>query len=240
MPHFLINAGVGASAAERMPSPPDPDKLLAELQALRAERDAAVNALDRVEGEAADQQKLLIEEQDRFVSRLLKSHEREVLRLRLELDEARMSAQRYEQKMEKERARTVRLEDDLLRVRGDADKIRDQRDAFRTELRKAHQVVLNLQAANERLEADLKLAKSMLGDAIGNAAPGMWESAKPPTKQHEISRPPRESGIQNRRERPSRARVSTPPGRSRSSNPPRRSEAPRAAVGDPDKPPSSR
>jgi hypothetical protein len=232
-----------------MPSPNDPDKLLAELQALRAERDAAIRALERQEREAADQQKLLIEEQDRFVSRLLQSHEREVLRLRLELDEARMSAQRYEQKMDKERNRTVRLEDDLLRVRGDADKIRDQRDAFRAELRKAHQLVLNQKAAIERLEEELTLARSMLGDAMGSASPpAMWESAKPPTKQHEISRPPRESGIQNRRERPGRPRVSTPPGRSRSSNPPRRSdspraasEPPRAAVGDVDKgPPSSR
>jgi hypothetical protein len=224
-----------------MPSPPDNDKLHAELQDLRAERDAAVLALERQEGDATEQQKLLIEEQDRFVSRLLQSHEREVLRLRLELDEARMSAQRFEQKMDKERARTVRLEDDLLRVRGDADRIRDQRDAFRAELRKAHQLVLHQQATTERLEAELNLAKSMLGDAMdGAASPTMWESAKPPTKQHEISRPPRESGIQNRRERPGRARVSTPPGRSRSSNPPRRSDAPRAAVGDVDKPPSSR
>lgn len=232
-----------------MPSPNDPDKLLAELQALRAERDAAVAALERQEGEAADQQKLLIEEQDRFVSRLLQSHEREVLRLRLELDEARMSAQRFEQKMDKERNRTVRLEDDLLRVRGDADKIRDQRDAFRAELRKTHQLVLNQKASIERLEEELQLARSMLNDAMGSASPpAMWESAKPPTKQHEISRPPRDSGIQNRRERPGRPRVSTPPGRSRSSNPPRRSdspravsEPPRAAVGDLDEgPPSTR
>jgi hypothetical protein len=224
-----------------MPPPPDPDKQQAELQALRAERDAAVHALERQEEEAADQQKLLIEEQDRFVSRLLQSHEREVLRLRLELDEARMSAQRFEQKMDKERSRTVRLEDDLLRVRGDADKIRDQRDAFRAELRKSHQLVLNMKAATERLEEELKLARSMLEDAMGSgSSPPMWESAKPPTQQHEISRPPRESGIQNRRERPGRARVSTPPGRTRSSNPPRRSDAPRVAVGDPDKPPSSR
>jgi hypothetical protein len=221
-----------------MPPPPDPDKLLAELQALKTERDAAMRALERQEGEVADQQKLLIEEQDRFVSRLLQSHEREVLRLRLELDEARMSAQRFEQKMDKERGRTVRLEDDLLRVRGDADKIRDQRDAFRAELRKSHQLVLNMKAANERLEEELKLARSMLEDAMdGTSSPAMWESAKPPTKQHEISRPPRDSGIQNRRERPGRARVSTPPGRTRSSNPPRRSDAPRVAVGDPDKPP---
>ena len=224
-----------------MPPPPDDDKLQAELQALRAERDTAMLALERQEGEAADQQKLLIEEQDRFVSRLLQSNEREVMRLRLELDEARMSAQRYEQKMDKERSRTLRLEDDLLRVRGDADKIRDQRDAFRAELRKAHQLILNQKATTERLEAELQLARSMLQDAIGIApAPSAWESAQPPTKQHEISRPPRESGIQNR-PRPSRARVSTPPGR-RSSKPPRRSETPRAAaVGDTEKgPPSSR
>src|SRR5262245_57500322 len=190
-------ARVGRDATRRMPPPSDQQKLLAELEALRAERDAAIQALDRQEGESADQQRLLIEEQDRFVSRLLESHEREVVRLRLELDEARMGAQRYEQKMDKERARSARLEDDLLRVRGDADKLRDQRDAFRTELRRSQQTVLNVQAATERLEEELRLARTMLDDAIG--PPGEWQSAKPPTQQHEISRPPRESGIQNQR-----------------------------------------
>lgn len=236
-----------------MKPPPDQQKLEAELQALKAERDAAIRALERQESESADQQKLLIEEQDRFVSRLLESHEREVVRLRLELDEARMSAQRYEQKTDKERARSARLEDDLLHVRGDADKLREQRDAFRAELRRSHQTVLNLQSGNERLEEELKLARSMLEDAMGSASsPEVWKSAKPATQPHEITVPPRESGIQNRRERAPRARVTTPPGRSRSSSPPRRSESPRVAVGDadkglprgavgdPDKPPSSR
>lgn len=217
-----------------MPHPEDNPKLRAELEAVRAERDAAVHAFERHELEAADQVKLLVEEQDRFVSRLLERHEREVVRLRLELEEARNDAQRYAQKMDKERARTTRLEDDLLQARGDADRIRDQRDAFRLELRKAQQAVLNLQATTEHLEADLRLAKAMLNDAIEGTPTPLWESAKPPTQQHEVSRAPRDSGIQNRRDR-GRARVSTPPGR-------RPSAAPRAAVGDnADKgPPSSR
>jgi hypothetical protein len=105
---------------------------------------------------------------------------------------------------------------------------------------------LNLHAANEKLEAELTLARSMLNDAIeGTPDAALWESAKPPTKQHDLSRPPRDSGIQNRRDR-TRARVSTPPGRTRPSGAPRRSDAPRTAVGaegteTPEKgPPSSR
>ena len=75
-----------------MPHPEDNPKLRAEIEALRTERDAAVHALERQERESADQFKLLVEEQDRFVSRLLERHEREMIRLRLELDEARNDA----------------------------------------------------------------------------------------------------------------------------------------------------
>ena len=202
-----------------MPHPEDPRKLRAELEALRAERDASVSALERHQSESAEQLKLLVEEQDRFVSRLLEAQERQVGRLRLELDEARMGAQLLEQKLDKDRARSVRLEEDLVRARGDLDRIRDQRDAFRAELRKTQQTCLNLQAATERLDSELSLARSMLSDAIEGAPAPTWQSAQPPTQQHEISRPPRESGIVNRRDRP-RVRVSTPPGRTRSSSQP--------------------
>lgn len=214
-----------------MPQPPDQHKLHAELQALRAERDAAVQALERLQAEGNEGMKLLVEEQDRFVSRLIEGHDRETVRLRLELDEARTNAQRYEQKADKERARAVRLEEDLGRIRADVDRIRDQRDTFRAELRKTQQTVLNLQAGTERLDADLRLARAMLDDAMGGDAAPVWQSAKPPTQQHEISRPPRESGIVNRRERPPRVRVSTPPGRRSSAPAGRRSDVPRAAVG---------
>jgi len=213
-----------------MPPPDDQQKLRMELEAIRTERDTAVTALDRQQREAADQVKLLVEEQDRFVSRLLEGHEREVGRLRLELDEARTDAQRLEQKLDKDRARTARLEEELVRVRGDLDRIRDERDAFRAELRRAQQTCLNLQAASEHLEADLKLARSMLSDAMEGTPAPVWESAKPRLQKHETSAPPRESGIVNRRDRP-RERVSTPPGRSRNSAPPgsRRSDAPRTS-----------
>jgi len=216
-----------------MPSSDELQKLRMELEGLRAERDAAVRAEERLERESAEQVKLLVEEQDRFVSRLLEGHERDVGRLRLELDEARTSAQRLEQKLDKDRARTARLEEDLVRVRGDVDRIRDQRDAFRTELKKAQQAYLALQTTTERLDGEVKLARSMLSDAMEGGS--RWESAKPPTSQHEISRPPRESGIQDRRDRALRSRIPTPPGRPRiGSNPPghsRRSDGPRAAVG---------
>lgn len=218
-----------------MPSLDELQKLQMELEALRAERDATVRTLERQARESADQVKLLVEEQDRFVSRLLESHEREVGKLRLELDEARTSVQRLQQKLDRDRARTARLEEELVRARGDVERLRTQRDAFRAEHKKTQQAYLTLQATTERLEADVKLARSMLNDAIEGAPNPTWESAQPAMKQHEVSRPPRESGIQDRRDRPPRPRIPTPPGRPRiGSTPPglpRRSDGPRTAVG---------
>jgi hypothetical protein len=56
------------------------------------------------------------------------------------------------------------------------------------------------------------MARSMLGDAMGGDAPtGQFQSVEPTPATHEVSRPPRESGIVNRR--PSRPRQSAPPRR---------------------------
>jgi hypothetical protein len=193
-------------------------KLRAELLALTAERDAAVTALEQYSLETEQQTRLLIEEQDRFVSRLLGSQEREVGRLRLELEEAQTTAQLMEQKLDRERAALARLEEDLTYARSQAERLRSQRDDAREDLKRAQQAQVIAEANAERLRGDMALARSMLEDAMsGKLGPGTWESVRPEPSSPDPNAPPRESGFR-------RPRRSTPPGT-------RRSEAPRAAAG---------
>jgi hypothetical protein len=193
----------------------DPVEKPGALQALAAERDAALSVLERRERELEEQLRLLTEEQDRFVSRLLEAHEREVGKLRLELDEANTTAVRLEQKQERERVATLRLEEDLAHAQADVERLRSERDVARAETRRAQQAYVSTQATVERLQAELTFAKSMLADAMGEER---LESVQPAPRAHDASRPPRESVIVNRRiPRPR----STPPGT-------RRTDAPRA------------
>jgi hypothetical protein len=204
------------------------------MEALRAERDAALEALDRAKQEAEEQVRLLVEEQDRFVSSVLTAHEREIRRLELELEEARAARALFEKKLERERQNSTRLEEQLLRARAEMDR------------RRPEQATPSLENTIRKLQAELALAHSMLDDAMGGARGGSFTSARPNPGTHEVSRPPRESGIVNRRI--PRPRQSTPPGVQRvrrsdtptGSQRPRRSETPRAAAGGDEPPPSSR
>lgn len=195
-----------------------------ELEALRTERDALILALERNEREVSGQTRLLIEEQDRFVSRLLESHERESGRMRLELDEARTTADRLMQKHDRDRTLAARLEEELARTRVELDRMREQRDSARTEARRVQQTYVAAEPTILRLQAELTLAKSMLGDAMaGSAEIPPFQSVEPKTAAHEVSRPPRESGIVNRRPPRPRQGAATV-------QPRRRSDAPRVAA----------
>ena len=163
------------------------------------------------------------------MSRLLESHERETGKLRLELDEARTTADRLMQKHERDRTASARLEEELTRTKVDLARLREQREALRAETRRAQQAYVTAQATIERLHAELNMAKSMLADAMGGDAPnGHFQSVEPKPSTHEVSRPPRESGILARRS-PSRPRQSTPASTARQRDG-RRSDTPRAAA----------
>lgn len=202
--------------------------LQAEIDALRTERDALVSALERNEREISGQTRLLIEEQDRFVSRLLESHERESGRVRLELDEARTTADRLMQKHDRDRTLAARLEEELARAKVELDRMREQRESARAETRRAQQAYAAAEPTILRLQAELTMARSMLGDAMAGSAPSArFQSVEPTPSAHEVSRPPRESGIVNRR--PSRPRQSAAPATVRERDPSRR-DTPRVAA----------
>jgi len=187
-------------------------KLQAEIDALRTERDALISTLERDEREVSEQNRLLMEEQDRFVSRLLEAHEREIGRQRLELDEARTTADRLMQKHERDRTAAARLEEELARAKVELDRMRGERDVARAETRRVQHSYVATQASVERLHAELAMAKAMLGDAMGDGTPSeRFQSVEPTPATHEVSRPPRESGIVNRR--PSHPRQSAAPRR---------------------------
>ena len=217
-------------------------KLQAEIDTLRTERDALISTLERDERETSEQNRLLIEEQDRFVSRLLEAHEREIGRQRLDLDEARTTADRLMQKHERDRTAAARLEEELARAKVELDRMREQRDVARYETRRVQHSYVAAQASIERLHAELAMAKSMLGDAMAGDPPSRhFQSVEPTPAAHEASRPPRESGIINRR--PSRPRQSAAPAVARQREPTRRDTPRAAAAGGRTKesgPPSSR
>lgn len=139
----------------------DPERLrmIAQLQALRAERDAAVAVLDQREREAEEQTRLLVEEQDRFVSRMIQSHEREVGKLRLELEEARAAAAQFEHKLERDRATSGRLEQQLATAQVELTRLREQRDAARVEARRAQHAYVTSQATIDAMKAELELTQ---------------------------------------------------------------------------------
>jgi chromosome segregation ATPase len=152
--------------------------LEARLEELMAERDAAVQALERHQGDLGAELRLLTEEQDRFVSRLLANHESEIGRMRLELDEARITASRLEQKMERSRFSTTRLEEELGKARHGLERMREQRDIARAAAIAAEASATEAHIAVERLEGDLALAKSMLDDAMDGAESNEGEAIR--------------------------------------------------------------
>jgi hypothetical protein len=90
--------------------------LKAQLQAARAERDAAVSALDRRELEAAEQQRLLVEEQDRFVTRIIEKYEQQIARLQGEHDAAVSIAEQLRHKVERFRRDATRAEEKVAHL----------------------------------------------------------------------------------------------------------------------------
>jgi len=201
-------------------------KLHLQLDALRTERDAALSRLERLEAEAEERQRMLGEEQDRFVSRLIEAHERELSKVRLEVEEAQSSALTLESKVERQRRVSISLEEQLAKTRTEVIRTREQREAFRAEARRLERLLSEAQAKAASLHAELEMARAMLGDAMGGAG---FQTAPPARTTHEPPRAPRESGI---RSRPP-ARKSTPPGHTRTRDPGARRDTPRpaAAVG---------
>jgi hypothetical protein len=209
--------------------------LRAELEAVSVERDAALSALDEARRQASDQTRLLMEEQDRFVSRLLAAQERDLGKLRLELEEAQTTAQRIERKFRADRDRVERLEDELGKARAEFERVREQRDAARAEALRGREAHAQMRARLDQLEANLALARTMLDDAMGEGPPATasFTSARPPTSAQprgtvELTR---ESGF--RRPQPRDIDESYPPGLVPSREPPRRGDTPRpiAAMG---------
>lgn len=188
----------------------DLEQLRAILAAVSAEKEQAVSALEAHQRQALEQTRMLMEEQDRFVSRLLASQERDVGKLRLDLEEARTTAERLERKLHRDREGSERLEEELAKARMELDRLRAQRDTARAEAERGREAHTALRARVDRLEGNLALARSMLDDAMGETNPaGTFTSARPPVSAHRRLKPemPRESGIR----RPPRGRL-TPPG----------------------------
>src|SRR5580765_3959847 len=140
----------------------DIDELRALLEAVSAEKELAVSALEAHQRQAHEQTRLLMEEQDRFVSRLLAAQERDLGKLRLELEEARTTSERLERKLHRDREGNERLEEELAKARLDMDRLRAQRDMARGELDRARHAHATLSARVDRLEGNLALARTML------------------------------------------------------------------------------
>jgi hypothetical protein len=77
----------------------DPFNIRGELEALREERDALIAANERTAMESELARRQLVAEQDRFVSRLIEAHEREVGRLKVDLGEANANLARLEREV---------------------------------------------------------------------------------------------------------------------------------------------
>ena len=176
----------------------DPEKLRAMLDAANAEKDAAVAALEKHQRHSHEQTRLLMEEQDRFVSRLLAAQERDLGRLRLEFEEAKTTCERLHQKLRRDREGAEKLEEELAKARFEIDRLREQRNALRTEAQLAQTVRATMQARIDQLEANLSLAKAMLDDAMGETEPSRVQvnpQVQMSTHRRLRPDPPRDSGI---------------------------------------------
>lgn len=178
----------------------DIEKLRAMLEAANAEKAAAVSALQTSQRQSHEQTRLLMEEQDRFVSRLLAAQERDIGKLRLEFEEAKTTCERLHQKLRRDREGAEKLEEELAKARFEIDRLREQRNTLRTEAQLARDVRATMQARIDQLEANLALAKAMLDDAMGESTTSDssgFVAARTPVSTHRRLRPeaPRESGI---------------------------------------------
>jgi hypothetical protein len=186
-------------------------RLRAQLEAVLAERDAALSELDEVRRQSSEQTRLLMEEQDRFVSRLLAAQERDLGKLRLELEEAQTTADRVERKFRTDRERVERLEDELGKARAEFDRLKQQRDSARADVQRGREAHAQMSARIDQLEANLALARTMLDDAMGEGpVEPKFTSARPLVSGHPRIKADvaRESGIR----RPQRDEETYPPG----------------------------
>lgn len=137
-----------------------------QVQAARAERDAAVSALDRIQLEAVEQQRLLVEEQDRFVTRIIEKYEQQIARLKGEHDAAVSIAEQLRHKSERFRRDATRAEEELalklceLEARG-----KELQEARRTAARLMEERTPN-SARIAHLESELELARMLLQSAL--------------------------------------------------------------------------
>jgi chromosome segregation ATPase len=177
----------------------DLEKLRAMLEAANAEKAAALSALQTLQRQGHEQTRLLMEEQDRFVSRLLGAQERDIGKLRLEFEEAKTTCERLHQKLRRNQEGAEKLEEELAKARFEMDRLREQRNTLRTEAQLARDVRATMQARIDQLEANLALAKTMLDDAMGegDSSSSGFAAARNPLSTHRRLRPeaPRESGI---------------------------------------------
>ena len=175
----------------------DLEKLRAMLEAANAEKAAALSALQAMQRQVHEQTRLLMEEQDRFVSRLLAAQERDIGKLRLEFEEAKTTCERPHQKLRRDREGVEKLEEELAKARFDMDRLREQRNTLRTEAQLARDMRATMQARIDQLEANLALAKAMLDDAMGEGESSAFAAARTPVSAHRRLRPdtPRESGV---------------------------------------------
>jgi hypothetical protein len=224
----------GSRNRRRLAYSMDEDRNLQDLRAMletaSAERAEAVSALEAHQRQTHDQSRLLMEEQDRFVSRLLAAQERDIGKLRLEFEEARTTCERLHQKLRRDREGSEKLEEELAKARLEIDRLRVQRDALRAEAQAARDLRATMQARIEQLEGNLALARSMLDDAMGEGDGPSFAAARVPISTHRRLRPepPRDSGIP----RTPRGRLSSyPPGVLTPATEVAISDAPRSAAG---------
>jgi hypothetical protein len=216
--------------------------LRARLAAVAAERDSALAILERREAEAAEQERLLIEEQDRFVTRLIENHDEDTSRLRAERIEATEVTEQLRKKLERSRRESVEAEERSLRTQCTLQQLMAQRESLHAELKLGQEQQTALHAEISRLSAELDLARAMLGYAIegdpASVAPDERETLRP-----EPAPTTAESGfVRNRERAPRHALGGTPTPRQTD---PSRSIRPRARAIGADarwdrKPPSSR
>lgn len=198
-------------------------RLEARLQALAAQRDSATASAEAIQRDHEQQRRLLTEEQDRFVTRLIEAHEREVGQLRRELEEARSRVEQLALKAERLRRENLEGGEELVRARCDV----------------------------ARLRAELSMARTLLGYAMDGRPREAWETVPPEPRSPPEPRAPRESSIVERKGRPAAKKPAkssrpTPPSRrvrandTRSTVPPRRFAANASPGRNDDPPPSSR
>jgi chromosome segregation ATPase len=156
-------------------------KLRAQLEVTRAERDSASKTLEELQGEMEERLRLLTEEQDRFVSRLIDAYEQGLDRLRGELEEARAARKLLTEKLECAEREVIAAQENALDARSLIDKLRLQGDQAASVCRSLMHERTTLSGRTTRLEAELDMARTLLGFAMdGSDSHGTVTPPSPP------------------------------------------------------------